>query len=161
MATLRERESKKKEMLPKFQKSLARLEAELSSEPSRRLFPLFFFADGTGHALTSLSLLCFVLWTGLDERAKTALAEAKAVFDVDEMRQVGPHELCAVVVSDGFSGREHMWTYVKSEDGKWFKSLDQTVTEVQPFPCSYIAGHESCSLVDLCLLTTLFFFILF
>ncbi|PLW06347.1 hypothetical protein PCASD_22507 [Puccinia coronata f. sp. avenae] len=97
MPTLRERESKKKEMLPKFQKSLARLEAELSS---------------------------------LDERAKTALAEAKAVFDVDEMRQVGPHELCAVVVSDGFSGREHMWTYVKSEDGKWFKSLDQTVTEV-------------------------------
>jgi len=95
--TLSEREAKKKEMLPKFQQSLARLEAELSS---------------------------------LDERAKTALAEAKAVFDIDEMRQVGPHELCAVVVSDGFSGREHMWTYIKSDDGRWFKSLDQTVTEV-------------------------------
>ncbi|KNZ49774.1 hypothetical protein VP01_479g4 [Puccinia sorghi] len=53
--TLSEREGKKKEMLPKFQQSLARLEAELSS---------------------------------LDERAKTALAEAKAVFDIDEMRQV-------------------------------------------------------------------------
>jgi hypothetical protein len=71
--------------------------------------------------------------TGLDERAKTALAEAKAVFDVDEMKRVGPHELAAVVVSDGFSGREHMWTYIKADDGRWFKSLDQSVTEVLPF----------------------------
>ncbi|KNZ49772.1 hypothetical protein VP01_479g2 [Puccinia sorghi] len=38
--------------------------------------------------------------------------------------------LCAVVVSDGFSGREHMWTYIKSDDGRWFRSLDQSVTEV-------------------------------
>ncbi|EFP83047.2 uncharacterized protein PGTG_10015 [Puccinia graminis f. sp. tritici CRL 75-36-700-3] len=95
--SLSEREKKKKEMLPKFQESLARLEAELTS---------------------------------LDERAKTALAEAKAVFDVDEMKRVGPHELAAVVVSDGFSGREHMWTYIKADDGRWFKSLDQSVTEV-------------------------------
>ncbi|OAV95855.1 hypothetical protein PTTG_04903 [Puccinia triticina 1-1 BBBD Race 1] len=95
--SLGERETKKKAMLAKFQASLARLEAELTS---------------------------------LDDRAKTALAEAKAVFDVDEMRVVGPHELAAVVVSDGFSGREHMWTYVKAEDGRWFKSLDQSVTEV-------------------------------
>ncbi|KNE94758.1 hypothetical protein PSTG_11944 [Puccinia striiformis f. sp. tritici PST-78] len=68
--------------------------------------------------------------SSLDERAKTALAAAKSIFDIDEMRQVGPHELSSVIVSDGFSGREHMWTYVKTDDGKWFKSLDQTVTEV-------------------------------
>ncbi|POW18221.1 hypothetical protein PSHT_06080 [Puccinia striiformis] len=68
--------------------------------------------------------------SSLDERAKTALAAAKSIFDIDEMRQVGPHELSSVIVSDGFSGREHMWTYLKTDDGKWFKSLDQTVTEV-------------------------------
>ncbi|KAH9461168.1 hypothetical protein Pst134EA_017478 [Puccinia striiformis f. sp. tritici] len=39
--------------------------------------------------------------SSLDERAKTALAAAKSIFDIDEMH-----------------------------DGKWFKSLDQTVTEV-------------------------------
>ncbi|KAA1131061.1 hypothetical protein PGTUg99_030043 [Puccinia graminis f. sp. tritici] len=117
--SLSEREKKKKEMLPKFQESLARLEAELTSkhyEPSSIL-----------RTLTNKSLMCE---TGLDERAKTALAEAKAVFDVDEMKRVGPHELAAVVVSDGFSGREHMWTYIKADDGRWFKSLDQSVTEV-------------------------------
>lgn len=92
-----EREAKKKQMLPQFQESLKRLEAELLS---------------------------------LDEKAKNALAAAKAVFDIDEMRQVGPHELCSVVVSDGFSGREHMWTYIKTDDGRWFKVLDQSVTEV-------------------------------
>ncbi|MBW0487096.1 hypothetical protein O181_026811 [Austropuccinia psidii MF-1] len=97
--TSSEREQKKKEVLPKFQEALSRLETELLS---------------------------------LDHKAKMALAAAKAVFDIDEMKEVGPHDLCAVVVSDGFSGREHMWTYIKADDGKWFKSLDQTLVEVSP-----------------------------
>ncbi|KAI8450110.1 programmed cell death protein 2 [Phakopsora pachyrhizi] len=95
--TSSEREKKKSEMLPKFQKALTKLETELLN---------------------------------LDEKAKTASAAAKSVFDIPEMKEFGPHDLRSIVVFDGFSGREHLWSYIKSDDDRWFKSIDQKMIEV-------------------------------
>lgn len=78
-------------------------------------------------------------WSGLELKAATAQAASKAVFDVPDMKEIGPHDLCAVVVSDGFPGRDHMWTYSKADDGRWFKFLDLHVSPVSKlFLHSYI-----------------------
>lgn len=97
ITTSTERESQKKEMLPRFRAALEKLEAELTS---------------------------------LELKAATAQAASKAVFDIPQMKEVGPHDLCAVVVSDGFPGRDHMWTYTKADDGSWYKILDRQISPV-------------------------------
>ncbi|EGG03191.1 uncharacterized protein MELLADRAFT_90379 [Melampsora larici-populina 98AG31] len=97
ITTSTERESQKKEMLPKFRAALEKLEAEITS---------------------------------LELKAATAQAASKAVFDIPQMKEVGPHDLCAVVVSDGFAGRDHMWTYTKADDGSWYKILDRQISSV-------------------------------
>ncbi|KAG0143153.1 hypothetical protein CROQUDRAFT_661647 [Cronartium quercuum f. sp. fusiforme G11] len=66
----------------------------------------------------------------LEIKAATAQAASKAVFDIDEMKRTGPHDLCAVVVSDGFPGRDHLWTYAKADDGRWFKFKDRHISSV-------------------------------
>ena len=35
-------------------------------------------------------------------------------------------------MSDGIPGRDHTYAYLRGYDGKWYKSLDATVTEVRP-----------------------------
>ncbi|KAH9821319.1 programmed cell death protein 2 [Melampsora americana] len=66
----------------------------------------------------------------LELKASTAQAASKAVFDIPQMKEVGPHDLCAVIVSDGFPGRDHMWTYTKADDGTWYKILDKEISSV-------------------------------
>lgn len=34
-------------------------------------------------------------------------------------------------MSDGIPGRDHTYAYLRGYDGKWYKSLDATVTEVR------------------------------
>lgn len=38
---------------------------------------------------------------------------------------------------DGVYGRTHTYSYVKSSNGKWYKSVESTVTEVRDLPLSY------------------------
>lgn len=70
-------------------------------------------------------------FAGLDEAAASARNAAKAIFDTDDMRHVGPYELTSAVVHDGFIGRDHTWTYFRHDDGRWFKLLDTQVYEVR------------------------------
>jgi len=54
---------------------------------------------------------------------------AEACFDIDALKK-NPYDLRAVLMSDGIPGRDHTYAYIRGYDGKWYKSLDATVTEV-------------------------------
>lgn len=56
--------------------------------------------------------------------------EMDAVFDNDDMRRVGPYQLCAILMRNGLNGRGSTWSVVKDTEGRWWKISDLSREEV-------------------------------
>ncbi|KAM0747495.1 hypothetical protein T439DRAFT_328733 [Meredithblackwellia eburnea MCA 4105] len=57
--------------------------------------------------------------------------EEKSIFEEDpQMKSQGPYHLCAVVVRNGLNGRGSAWSYVRGDDGRWWKTVDLEQIEV-------------------------------
>lgn len=52
------------------------------------------------------------------------------VFDSDEMRKLGPYQLCAILMRNGLNGRGSSWSIVKDVEGRWWKISDLNKEEV-------------------------------
>ncbi|KAK7444509.1 hypothetical protein VKT23_015188 [Stygiomarasmius scandens] len=51
------------------------------------------------------------------------------LFDCPELQQ-NPYDLRAVLVHTGLSGRKHLYSYVQDPQGRWWKTVNYTVTQV-------------------------------
>ncbi|KIM34465.1 hypothetical protein M408DRAFT_325862 [Serendipita vermifera MAFF 305830] len=66
----------------------------------------------------------------LKEDIKSTRESMMHVYDVTGL-QKHPYTLRAVLMWDGVFGRTHHYSYVKAQNGKWYKSVESTVTEVE------------------------------
>lgn len=58
-------------------------------------------------------------------------AQKDAIFDSDDdMKRVGPYQLCAILMRNGLNGRGSSWAVVKGDDGEWWRTSDMAMEKV-------------------------------
>lgn len=52
------------------------------------------------------------------------------LYDSPTWRTLGPYHLTSILIRNGLNGRGSVWSIVKGDDGRWFRTNDLTIEEI-------------------------------
>ena len=84
--------------------------------------------------------------TVLEDHIKQLTEEMEKLYEREDLQQ-HPYDLQAVIMHDGLMGRNHIYTYTKDVNGRWWKVVDYQVTEVSRYYSAHSAFHSKIFLI--------------